>query len=86
MRAKKVIVDKTLVDTNILRRYLDLPRFVSFLLTQSLYLCRSDRFPDRFEGSFTPATKSLIERAYKKKNIKGFQKKKLTLAYYYMEI
>lgn len=70
MRSRdRVIVDNNLKDSNVLRRYLDVPRFVSFLKTSSLYLCRSDLFPDKFEGSFTLTVKDAICNAYKKNKI-----------------
>jgi len=65
----KLTVDSGLVGKNVLRRYLDLPRFISFLKTRSLYLCRSDLFPDKFEGSFTPKVKEAICKAYKENRI-----------------
>lgn len=33
-------------------RYLDFAKFVSLLETRSLFFCRSDKFEDRFEGSY----------------------------------
>ena len=65
----KVKVDSILRSGNILRRYLDVPRFINFLMTSSLYLCRSDLFPDKFEGSFTPTVRDAICAAYSKNKI-----------------
>ena len=65
----EVKVDKELKDNYVLRRYLDVPRFVNFLKTRSLYLCRSDLFSDKFEGSFTPSIKEAIRNAYEKNKI-----------------
>lgn len=57
-------VDPVLSDRRVLRRYLDLPKFIDLLRTQSLYLRRADLFQDKFEGSFTPSLRSAIEEAY----------------------
>lgn len=65
-----MIIDEKLKEGDILRRYLDMPRFISFLKTSSLYLCRSDLFSDKFEGSFTASIKEAIGNAYKKNRIK----------------
>ena len=71
MRAiDKVIADDLLSDEAVLRRYLDVPRFISFLNTRALYFCRSDLFPDKFEGSFTFTVKEVISNSYKKNRIK----------------
>lgn len=59
-------VDISLKSNDILRRYLDVPRFVSFLKMPSLYLCRSDLFPDKFEGSFTTTVKDEICNVFAK--------------------
>lgn len=70
MRAKpKVEIDSRLRGNNVLRRYLDVPRLVNFLKTSALYLCRSDLFPDKFEGSFTPTVRTVICTAYTKNKI-----------------
>lgn len=57
-------VDPVLKDSRVLRRYLDLSKFIDLLRTQSLYLRRADLFQDKFEGSFTPSLKAAIEEAY----------------------
>ncbi|OGP54454.1 MAG: hypothetical protein A2Y65_09745 [Deltaproteobacteria bacterium RBG_13_52_11] len=64
-----MIIDEKLKDGDVLRRYLDMPRFISFLKTSSLYLCRSDLFSDKFEGSFTFSVKEAISNAYRKNQI-----------------
>jgi hypothetical protein len=53
-----------LKDNQILRRYLDLSKFIDLLRTKSLYLRRADLFHDKFEGSFTPSLRAAIEEAY----------------------
>lgn len=62
----KILIDEGLTERKVLRRYLDMPRFISFLKSSSLYLCRSDLFQDKFEGSFTVSVKEAIRNAYKK--------------------
>lgn len=57
-------VDPELSDNRVLRRYLDLSKFIDLLRTQTLYLCRADLFQDKFEGSFTPSLRAAIEEAY----------------------
>lgn len=47
--------------TNVLRRYIDLPKFVDLLRTRSLYFLRADRFSDRFEGALTPTMRRLLD-------------------------
>lgn len=46
--------------SNVLRRYLDLPKYVDLLRSSSLYFRRADQFPDRFEGALTPSIRKLI--------------------------
>lgn len=61
----KLTVDPSLRDGRVLRRYLDMSRYLSFLQSKSLYLSRADRFEDKFEGSFTPSVRAAIRKAYK---------------------
>jgi hypothetical protein len=63
-QAATVSVDSDLREHNILRRYLDLSKFIELLRAQSLYLCRADRFPDRFEGVLTPGIRQAIDSAF----------------------
>jgi hypothetical protein len=65
----KINVDGRLRGGNVLRRYLDVPRLINVLKTSSLYLCRSDLFPDKFEGSFTPSLRGSISASYQKNKI-----------------
>jgi len=58
------IVDSGLTPSNILWRYMDLGKFIDLLESRSLRLSRADTFSDKFEGSFTPSLKLLIEKAY----------------------
>lgn len=43
-------------------RYMDLPKFVSFLLTKSLHFARADTLGDPLEGSLTAGTVKILER------------------------
>jgi hypothetical protein len=65
----KISIDDSLKEENVLRRYLDMPRFISFLKSSTLYLCRSDLFQDKFEGSFTVSVKDAIINSYNKNKI-----------------
>jgi len=65
----KLAIDKTLRNDRVLRRYVDMSRYLLFLQSKSLYLCRADRFDDKFEGSFTPSVRAAICKAYLQNNI-----------------
>jgi len=49
---------------SIVRRYMDLAKFLDLLRTSALYLCRADKFSDRFEGALTPAIRRAMEEAH----------------------
>ncbi|WP_145931050.1 hypothetical protein [Immundisolibacter cernigliae] len=53
-----------LKDGTPLRRYVDLPKYIDLLRSQSLYLRRADRFTDKFEGALTPAIRKAINAAH----------------------
>lgn len=65
-----VEVDRDLKDDAILRRYLDVSRFLNLLNSKALYLCRGDLFQDKFEGSFTPSLKRNFEETRSQRNSK----------------
>jgi hypothetical protein len=65
----RLTVDPALSERQVLRRYLDMSRYLSFLQSKSLYLARADRFDDKFEGSFTPSVRAAIRKAYKDNRI-----------------
>lgn len=65
MRTVEVTADPDINPSMILRRYIDLPKFVDLLYSRTLYLRRADGFPDRFEGALTPAMRSAMDEAYK---------------------
>lgn len=58
--------DGDLADGAILRRYLDLPKYLDLLRTGKLYLQRADRFTDRFEGALTPAFREATDTAHRR--------------------
>lgn len=63
MQPKMIVASPNLKQNQIVRRYLDLPKFLDLLRSQSLYLCRADRFSDRFEGALTPAVRAAVNEA-----------------------
>ena len=64
-----VDIDTNLPGGTILRRYLDLPKYIDLLRTGGLYLQRADKFSDRFEGALTPLLRKAIDAAHKTKEI-----------------
>lgn len=48
----------------VLRRYLDLAKFIELLRSQSLYFCRADQFIDKFEGAMPPVIREAINEAH----------------------
>lgn len=57
-------VDPRLDREQILRRYLDLPKYIALLRTRSIYLQRVDLFPDKLEGVLTPGIRRGLDDAY----------------------
>src|SRR4051794_17186258 len=60
----EVQVDAQLKQENILRRHLDLPKYLELLRSRSLYFRRADRFPDKFEGVLPSGIYQSINAAY----------------------
>jgi hypothetical protein len=56
-----VDLDPRLKPTQILRRHLDLAKYVDLLRTSTLYFRRADKFSDRFEGALTPSIRRLLD-------------------------
>lgn len=56
----EVEVDPLLKPNYVLRRYVDLPKYLDLLRTKALYFRRADKFTDRFEGALTPAMRRLL--------------------------
>jgi hypothetical protein len=53
----------------VVRRYMDLGKYLDLLLTQQLYLRRADKFTDRFEGALTPAIRGVLDDAHESGHI-----------------
>jgi hypothetical protein len=64
MPTAEVTTDPHLKTSIILRRYLDLPRFLDLLHTRSLYLRRADGFADRLEGALFSSLRKSIDSAH----------------------
>lgn len=54
---------------DVLWRYLEAAKFFDFLENSTLFLCRGDKFEDKFEGSFTPTLREKIIESYKENEI-----------------
>jgi len=65
-REIQVTVDRGLNYGAILRRYLDLAKFLDLLRSRSIYLTRTDRLSDKFEGALTTSIRHEISSAYSK--------------------
>jgi hypothetical protein len=63
-------VDPDVKLKTILRRYIDLPKFLDLLHSRTMYLRRADGFPDRFEGALTPAFRKAMDDAHKSGDLK----------------
>lgn len=66
---KTIFTSSDLKQHQIIRRYLDLPKFLDLLRSQSLYLRRADGFTDRFEGALTPAVRAALDEAHRSRQI-----------------
>ena len=56
--------DDNLNENQTLWRYIDLPKFVSMLEKNALWLARADNFKDKHEGRFPDEMRQLMEKAY----------------------
>lgn len=65
------IIRNELGDDEILWRYMDLPKFLSLLSSESLWFARSDTFKDKREGLFHPAMKAELDKIYSELESKG---------------
>src|SRR5690349_2474090 len=61
---QEITASPELKQHQIVRRYLDLPKFLDLLRSKTLYLRRSDSFIDRFEGALTPAIRAALDEAH----------------------
>lgn len=64
MKSPKVLLEPEIKLETILRRYLDLPKFLDLLYSRSLYLNRADGFPDRLEGAIIPSFRTAWDEAF----------------------
>lgn len=85
MASYEVTADPDLGLKIILRRYMDLPKFLDLVYSKSIYLRRADGFADRLEGALFPSHREFIERAhgagYKNENANGFYRRGRTGSY-----
>jgi hypothetical protein len=58
------VIQETLLDDEVLWKYMDLPKYLSLLSSSSIWLARSDTFKDKREGIFHHAMKKNIEMYY----------------------
>lgn len=65
MHPVEVTVDPDIKPSTILRRYIDLPRFLDLLHSRTMYLRRADGFSDRFEGALTPTIRKAMDEAHR---------------------
>ena len=62
--ATQVNADVGLKDSLILRRYIDLPKFLDLLHSRCLYIPRADEFSDRLEGALFPTLRKSLDEAH----------------------
>jgi len=60
-----ITTDVELRRNRIVRRYLDLPKYLDLLRSQTMYFRRADGFTDRFEGALTPVFRKLMDEAHR---------------------
>ena len=53
----------------IIWKYLDLSKFLDLLISEKLFMSRSDKFEDQYEGTFSEPTFEEIKKEYPKPNI-----------------
>jgi hypothetical protein len=58
------VIQKNLVDDEILWKYMDLPKYLSLLSSSSIWLARPDTFKDKREGVFHHEMKKELEGFY----------------------
>lgn len=64
MNKKEVVVDTGIREGAILRRYMDLPKYLDMLRSSTVYVSRVDGFTDKLEGVLTPSIRVGINKAY----------------------
>jgi len=58
-----VTIENGLDREAVVRRYLDLPKYIHLLSSSKLYVSRVDQFPDKFEGVLSPVICKAIDDA-----------------------
>lgn len=66
MKSPGVFIDPDIKLDTILRRYIDLPKFLDLLYSKVIYLNRADGFTDRLEGAIIPVFRKLMDKAYQR--------------------
>lgn len=61
-----ITADPDVRQNAVLRRYMDLPKLLDLLHTNSLYFRRADGFSDRLEGALFPSLRKSMDDAYSK--------------------
>ena len=61
-------------DDAILWRYMDFPKFVSFLESSSLFFARADQLGDPFEGSYSQVNFNTLTERYPAEVAEGLRK------------
>ena len=77
-----IIYDSTRVikpqRSDIISKYLDLPKFLSLLYNKSLFFCRLDILESKFEGTTAKKNYNWRIKSWKLQNDRGYFKRKLT--------
>lgn len=69
MQLPKITADPDIRQEAVLRRYMDLPKLLDLLHTNSLYLRRADGFSDRLEGALFPSFRQSLDEAFARNEI-----------------
>jgi hypothetical protein len=81
----QVSTDTNLKEALILRRYVDLPKFLDLLHSRCLYLRRADGFADRLEGALFPGLRASMDAVHARgdshENADDFYRKARTGSY-----
>jgi hypothetical protein len=64
MDAAQLQADTDIRQSSILRRYMDLPKLLDLLSTNTLYCRRADGFADRLEGALFPSFRKSLNEAF----------------------
>ena len=64
MKAINFTADPGISQSSVLRRYMDLPKLLDLLHTNSLYFRRADGFADRLEGALFPSLRKGLDHEF----------------------